>query len=183
MNHRDKIRDLSVLALLVAIGVVGRWAQPDWNFTPLHAVTLLGGFYFSALLPAICLPLCILAISDVALSAHDNFAVQFAVYAMMLLPLALGRIARNMQGWKRVGHGVLCGFLPATAFFVVTNFVHWTSTSMYQKTWEGLAACYSAAIPFYRSMLAGDLLYLAVLVACLVLAGMKNPELVRVRVR
>jgi hypothetical protein len=78
---------------------------------------------------------------------------------------------------------VLCGIVPATAFFVVTNLVHWSATSMYEHTWAGLMNCYAAAVPFYRIMLAGDVFYLALLVGCLVLANTKTPELVRVRVK
>jgi hypothetical protein len=34
---------------------------------------------------------------------------------------------------------------------------------MYPKTAAGLLACYIAAIPFFRNMLVGDLLYTAIL--------------------
>jgi hypothetical protein len=34
---------------------------------------------------------------------------------------------------------------------------------MYPRTVEGLAACYVAAIPFFRNSLAGDLLYTGLL--------------------
>ena len=37
--NRDTWRELAVFGLLLALGVIGRWAQPTWNFTPLAAVT------------------------------------------------------------------------------------------------------------------------------------------------
>ena len=37
--NRDSLRELTVFALLLAIGVLGRWYELAWNFTPLAAVT------------------------------------------------------------------------------------------------------------------------------------------------
>jgi hypothetical protein len=183
MKNRDCVRDLTVFALLAAIGVVGRWAQPDWNFTPLMAVTVLGGFYFRSLLPAVLLPVSMLTISNLALDSYNSVAVLISVYAMMIVPVLLGRMARGKSGWQLAGIGALCGIAPATAFFVVTNFVHWAATSMYDHTWAGLMNCYVAALPFYRTMLVGDVFYLGLLVGCLALAGEKSPLLATQRVK
>jgi hypothetical protein len=182
MNRRDTVRDLIVFSLLLAIGVAGRWAQPDWNFTPLAAVAAIGSYYFASLGAAVLLPVCVLAVSDLALSAHDSWAVLLSVQVMMLLPVLMGRLARRTHGWRLAGLGALTGIVPATAFFVVTNFVHWASTSMYEKTWAGLMTCYAAGVPFYRSMLAGDVFYLTLLVGCLAVATMAVPQASRVRV-
>ena len=188
MSNRDTLRDVSVFLLLTAIGVVGRWIQPDWNFTPLMAATVLGGFYFRSFFAAMLLPIAILAISNFALQSHDSVAVHASVYFSMLVPLLMGRWAHafrseGREGWQMAGWGMLCGVVPATAFFVITNFVHWASTSMYDHTWAGLVNCYTAALPFYRAMLAGDLFYLTLLVGCFALAMGSDPELVRVRVK
>ena len=193
MLNRDNLRDGCVFLLLTAIGVVGRWVQPDWHFTPLMAATVLGGFYFRSFFAAMLLPTAIIAISNFALHSYDNVAVHASVYFSMLVPLLLGRGARaswthtngtkGREGWQMAPWGVLCGVVPATAFFVITNFVHWASTSMYDHTWVGLVNCYAAALPFYRAMLAGDLFYLTLLVGCLALAVGNDPELVRVRVK
>ncbi len=173
--NRNNLRELTVFALLLAIGVVGRWYALAWNFTPLAAVTLLGGLYFRQVLPAVLLPLGILTISNLLLPAYPQWQVQLSVYAMVLVPLALGRAARGAQGqerpgWQRAKHFALCGFVPATLFFAVTNFAVWAFTPYYQKTLAGLANCYVAGLPFYRWMLAGDLFFLGVLAGCLVLA-------------
>jgi hypothetical protein len=183
MSNRDTLRDVTVFGLLAAIGIVGRWIQPDWNFTPLMAVTLLGGYFFRSVIAAVALPILVLTISDLLLSPHDNVAVQLSIYAMMIVPLMLGRLSRGREGWSLVGIGALSGLVPATAFFVVTNFVHWAATSMYDHTWAGLLNCYTAALPFYRAMLAGDLFYLTLLVGCVALAGPKVPALVRERAK
>ena len=168
--NRQNSRELSVFALLLAIGVLGRWAQPDWNFTPLAAVTVIGGYYFRNLLPGLLLPVSILAVSDLMLASHDHWQVQLAVHVMMIVPFVMGRLARNAHGWHAALRWGLCGVVPATAFYIVTNFSVWAFTPLYEKTLTGLAACYVAALPFYRTMLAGDLTYLVLLGSCLMLA-------------
>lgn len=168
--NRQNSRELTVFALLLVIGVLGRWAQPEWNFTPLAAVTVIGGYYFRSLLPGLLLPVSILAVSDLLLARHDTWQVQLAVHAMMLVPFVLGRFARNAQGWNAALRWGMCGVAPATAFYIVTNFSVWAFTPLYEKTLSGLAACYVAALPFYRTMLAGDLTYLVLLGGCLMLA-------------
>jgi len=166
----NNLRELTVFILLLAIGVVGRWYALAWNFTPLAAVTVLGGFYFRQMLPAVLLPISILTLSNLLLPAYSSWQVQMSVYAIVLVPLALGRAARGAQGWQRAKHFVLGSLVPATLFFVVTNFSVWVFTPYYPKTLAGLANCYWMALPFYRWMLAGDLFFLGVLVGCLMLA-------------
>jgi len=168
--NRDTLRELTVFGLLLAIGVLGRWAQPDWNFTPTAAVAALGGYYFRRLLPAVLLPVSVLVISDVLLAPHDSWPVFATVQLMMLVPMVIGRSARNATGWQSAWRWALCGVAPATAFYLVTNLAVWAFTGLYEKTLAGLAACYVAAVPFYRAMLAGDVFYLIVLVGCLAIA-------------
>jgi hypothetical protein len=168
--NRDSLRELTVFALLLAIGVLGRWYELAWNFTPLAAVTVLGGYYFRPWLPALLLPISILTVSNVLLPTYSHWQVQLSVYAMMLVPLLLGRSARSAVGWQRAKHFAFCGLVPATVFFVVTNAAVWAFTPYYAKTLAGLAHCYWMAVPFYRWMLAGDLCFLALLTGCLALA-------------
>ena len=60
-------------------------------------------------------------------------------------------------------------------FFLSTNFSVWLFQGLYEKTPAGLAACYTAALPFYRPMLAGDVFYAAVLFGAAALAGLRWP--------
>lgn len=172
-QRNDPLRDLLVFTLLIAIGVAGRWGQPEWCFTPTAAATIFAGWYFSQLAVAVMVPIAILGVSDLLLPAHDNLPVMLITYAVMTLPVWFGRMMRERRSaagtlWR----AAVCGFLPATAFYLVTNFAVWAFQSDYDKTFAGLVECYWAAVPFYRWMLAGDLFYLGVLVGCAALAGM-----------
>jgi hypothetical protein len=175
---------LLLFSLLLAFGVAGRWAQPAWNFTPLAAVTALGAFAFRGWLPAILLPSAMLAISDLWLPTHDSGLVMVSVHLMAVIPLLLGRAARRAEGWRAALAWGLCGVMPATTFFVATNFAVWASKSLYAPTLAGLAQCYAAGLPFYRTMLAGDLCYVSLAVACLAVAQLLDrPAAVVQRVR
>lgn len=48
-------------------------------------------------------------------------------------------------------------------FFIVTNFAVWAFFPTYPKSWHGLLTCYEAAVPFFRTTLAGDVVYVVVL--------------------
>jgi hypothetical protein len=48
-------------------------------------------------------------------------------------------------------------------FFAVTNFAVWAFNGMYPMTFEGLAQCYLAAVPFLDKTVLGDLFWTAVL--------------------
>lgn len=187
-EHRTELLRNSILfALLVAIGVAGRWGQPQWCFTPTAAAAIFAGWYFSRLAAAIAVPIAILAVSDLLLPAHDSLPVMLITYAVMTLPVWFGRGLRNTQGtWSSAWRWIVCGIMPASLFYVVTNFAVWAFQSDYQKSWAGLVQCYCAAVPFYRWMLAGDLFYLAILFGASALAGLpvasfkqKAPETIK----
>lgn len=172
-NRNLTIRDSLVFLLLVSIGVAGRWAQPQWCFTPTAAATIFAGWYFARLRVAVFVPIAILGISDLALESHDSLGVMLVTYAVMAVPMFLGRWLHNSEGRASTAVRLaVCGLLPATLFWLVTNFAVWAFQSNYAKTWSGLMQCYWMAVPFFRWMLAGDVFYLAVLLGCAAIAGL-----------
>ncbi len=95
-----------------------------------------------------------------------------AVHAALLLPVLLGRGLRTPSGATSKGIRLaLCGVAPATAFFLVSNWAVWQFQSNYEPTLSGLVACYTAALPFYRAMLAGDIFYGVLLLGCYAMAA------------
>ncbi len=95
------------------------------------------------------------------------YLVTWAWYAAVCL-LGMGLLQK--PGVLRVAAGALAS---ATSFFLVSNLMVWAGATetMYPHTLAGLAACYTAAIPFYRNDLvstaitAGALFGLPVLAA------------------
>ena len=167
------VRDAFVFCLLIGIGVAGRWAQPEWCFTPTAAAAIFAGWYFARLGVAALVPIAILGISDLALESHDNFGVMLLTYAAMTVPVLFGRWLRSSEGRASTAVRLaICGLLPATLFWLISNFAVWAFQSDYEKTWAGLVHCYWMAVPFFRWMLAGDIFYLAVFFGCAALAGL-----------
>jgi hypothetical protein len=166
-NRQQNLQDVLVFALLVAIGVAGRWGQPLWAFTPTAAAAIFAGYYFSRVAIAAMVPVAILAVSDMILPAYDSKAVLLITYASMIVPIWLGRLLRgDSSGIATAWKLALCGFIPATLFFIASNFAVWAFKSNYERSLQGVIECYAAALPFYRWMLAGDIFYMSVLMAC-----------------
>src|SRR5215510_585945 len=146
-NRQQNLQDLLVFALLVAIGVAGRWGQPEWCVTPTAAAAIFAGLYFSRIAIAVMVPVTILAISDLLLPAYDSIPVMIATYAVMIAPVWFGRMQRREHPGARarlstIARWVLIGILPATLFFLVSNFAVWAFQSNYEKSLAGLAHCY-----------------------------------------
>lgn len=171
-NRKSLIRDSLVFLLLVAIGVAGRWGQPEWCFTPTAAAAIFAGAYFARLGVAALVPIAILGISDLLLEAYDSFGVMVATYAVMTLPVLFGRWLRTSDGrGQTLFRLAVAALVPAILFWIVTNFAVWAFQSDYEKSWAGLTLCYLRAVPFFRWMLAGDVFYVVVLFGCAALAG------------
>src|SRR5262245_61115715 len=144
-KRQQTAQDLLVFALLVAIGVAGRWGEPRWCFTPAAAAAIFAGYYFSRAWIAVLVPLAILGISDLVLPAHDSLPVMIATYGVMTVPVWFGRMmVRSDRGWTSAWRWAVCGFAPATLFWLVSNFAVWAFQSDYPKTLAGLGECYWA---------------------------------------
>jgi len=94
------------------------------------------------------------------------------VYAGFALAACLGRLLQNRRGPLRI---MLAGIGSAVIFFVLSNLGAWAS-GMYPPTWEGLVACYGAALPFFRYTLCGDLIYAAALFGSFELVRYRLPQ-------
>jgi hypothetical protein len=106
---------------------------------------------------AFAVPLGALLASDLSLGFHDQMP---AVYLAFGLTVGLGRMLRPR---RRVAPVALATLAASLLFFVLTNFGVWATGSLYPTTFEGLLACYVAAVPFFRNTLLGDVLYSAAL--------------------
>ncbi len=74
--------------------------------------------------------------------------------------LGLGMQLRDTNSPLRIGGASL---FSSIVFFLVSNFAVWASwRTLYPATLQGLAACYAAAIPFFRHTLTADLVFTAV---------------------
>lgn len=166
---------------LVAVAVVGRLWQPSWNgeplwnVTPLAAVALAAGTLFPNVAVAASVPLTALALTNLALPGYGDLAMAAVVYAAFAWPVLLGGVLRRAAGrgfvsrWATRAGGSLASSL---VFFVTTNLACWgLSDGLYPRTSAGLSACFTAALPFYRWMPVGDLVWTGVVFGAMALAS------------
>lgn len=149
--------------LIVLAAVVARFAPHPPNFSPVFGALLFGGACLKKR-DSIWFPVAMLAASDLVLTTqvyrmrfgwHDALGwVGFAAVAL------IGWWLRDHVTVRRV---LAASFACPAVFFLISNFVVWLGWGMYPPTWEGLAACYLAALPFFGNSLVAGALFSGVL--------------------
>lgn len=152
---------LAYLFVVFAALVHLRAVPMPFHFAPVAAALL----FFGARMPRnrMATPLAILIASDIYLTKFTygyaltwDHAVTWVWYAAMLL--LGGTLSRNNSVLRVAG----ASLMASVSFFVVSNFAVWAVwRDMYPATWNGLMACYVAALPFFRNTLASDLFFSA----------------------
>jgi len=162
----------AVIAAIVIASASLRIAPHPMNFTPIGAVALFSGAYFTTKRAALVVPLLSLAAGDIFIGF--NRLVPY-VYASFLVSVALGFWLRRKKSAVRIGAATLAG---AIQFFLVSNFAMWASgLGSYSKDASGLIACYVRGAPLFWNTLAGDAFYVAVLFGGMALAQKRFPSL------
>lgn len=147
-----------IAVALIALGACARLAPHPWNFTPLMAIGLYSGSKFGKLRVGVLATVLALLVSDAVLGFYRGMWV---VYLASLIPVLFGSLLRRKQ-FGPLGL-VATALASSLSFFVLTNFAVWANGHLYPHTLSGLAACYTAAIPFYQNQIAGDAFYTAAL--------------------
>lgn len=150
---------LSLIVLAVSLRLLPHAA----NFAPMTAVAIFAG----AVLPrkiALFVPLVAIMISDAIIGFYDMMPVTWACFALIAFVSSI---------WLKkpsVARGFALTIASSVFFFVITNFAVWLTSGMYAHSLNGLAACYTMALPFFRATAASDLFYTAMLFGALALA-------------
>jgi len=154
---KKKNIEFIIALLFILIGVSLRLLPHTPNFTPIAAVALFGGVYFSKKI-ALILPLVAMLISDIFIGFYEP-KLMFFVYGSFVLSVVLGFWLKKHKNWYMVGGSAI---LSSILFFLITNFAVWAFTPWYAKTLSGIYQCYLMALPFFRNTLIGDLFYATV---------------------
>jgi len=162
MKNKKIILPFVVITIIIAALAMSRLLPHPLNFSPVAALALFGGARFSNRFAAYLIPLAAVWISDIFLNFaffgrfvpfYEGALFTYIAFALIVL---LGSAALRKLSVK----GLLLTSLSASLiFFVISNFGVWVSGTLYPLNVTGLVACYSAAIPFFRNTLAGDLIY------------------------
>jgi hypothetical protein len=127
------------------------------NVAPITALALFGGVYLDRKLTFV-VPLLAMLIADYFIGFHSTMAWVYSSF------IAIGFIGLWLRNHRGVVSTIGASLAGSILFFVVTNYGVWMgSMQTYPHTAAGLAACYTAALPFFRNTLLGDLAYTGIL--------------------
>ena len=171
MNTKSITPGLLIVSGMVFIAAFVRLIPHPPNFAPIAAMALFGGAYFNKKWAAFLLPLLAMFITDLIIGFH---ATMWAVYISFIIIVGLGMFLIKQ---KKVTNIILASVSSSVLFFVITNFGLWISTPYYAKTGAGLAACYTAAIPFFHYTLLGDIFFVSLMFGVYELVRAKVPQL------
>jgi hypothetical protein len=140
--------------------------QSTWsNFTPVGAIALFGGTYFTSRIKAYMVPLITLFVSDLFITYaytgewtlfYGGFAWVYICFAIMVF---IGSLIKKVN----VGSVFLASTAGVFIHWIVTDIEPWLSGTMYNKDITGYYQSLVAAIPFERNLLLGNLIFGAVL--------------------
>jgi hypothetical protein len=134
-----------------------------WNFSPLGALFLFGGAKLADRRSAYLVPLAAMLLGDLGIAVltrdlsmglHAMIPVIYGSYVVMVW---LGTQLRESRNPLAIAGAGLAGEI---FFYIISNFANWVvQTGTYPHTFEGLTACYVAAIPFFRNSVVSMALY------------------------
>jgi len=163
-------KNILLIVVLIAIGILGRIIPHPPNFTPIIAIALLSSYAFKNKWMIILIPLMSMWISDLVINNYlyagyyDSLLIFSSgflwVYGAIICIALLGTILIKKVKISNIALSSISGSL---IFFLVTNFGVWISGTMFPKSLFGLIECYTLALPFFGNALVGDLVYCTIL--------------------
>jgi hypothetical protein len=157
--NRKNIQRIAIIICLVALAVGWRIINHNYQFAPnlelVTAVSVLSAIIFGWRI-ALIVPIATMIISDIIIGNSSIFMFTWGSFAIIGLSATILRKLNDkpkIQILSSIGFAAVSTFL----FFIITNFGVWLQ-GWYPATMAGLIDSYVMAIPFYRTMLIGNLI-------------------------
>jgi len=174
---------IAVLTSMVLAAAASRLIPHPPNYTPMIALALFGGTYFTDRKTAYILPLAAMVLSDIGLAFLKGYefftAMRLVIYGCFALISTMGFVLRHYLKTINVIAASLAG---STVFFIITNLAVWAEGYLYPLNMAGLAQCYIAAIPFFGNTVLSALFYSGLLFGLFEFAQQKIPALAESRI-
>jgi hypothetical protein len=153
--------------VLIAAGLIVTaiiWRLVNWQYSvapnlELVTASALVAATFLSRRTAIVVPLAIMAVSDILIGNSNILLFTWSAFALIgMAGLVLRRFRTRPLGLMLASVGA--ALAGSVFFFVFTNFGVWLlgDGTMYAHTLSGLATCYAMGIPFFRTMLVGNII-------------------------
>lgn len=180
------LMSLIVIAAAMRLGNAGG-ISPISNFTPIGAMALFGGAYFTERWKSLIFPLLALFLSDVVILSviyqgkHGNVLYEgwYWVYGAFVLIVFVGGWLIRKVNVKNV---LLASIAASLAHWLITDLGVWlaggidlTTGQPYTRDLSGFLNCYYLALPYLKNFFLGTVFYSAVMFGAFELAQRKVP--------
>lgn len=188
INPRFTVLALFMIAV-AAMRIPDSAQLTPWsNFTPIGAMGLFGGAYFSKNWKAVFFPLLTLFASDLIIQyfvLHGKYGIMYSgwywIYGIFIIITLMGKWLIKIITVKNV---LVSATMAALTHWLLADFTVWVSGGIDLRTmlplsrdWAGLLQCYIQGFPFMLNFLAGTLVYSLMMFGSFEWMKSKNPAL------
>ena len=148
---KEKNKKILFITLFIIVAALMRLIPHPPNFVPITAIAIFAGVKLNNIKIAYAIPISIMLISDLFIGFYS---ISLFVYLAFILIITYSSFIKK--------YSIKNIILSSVMFFIITNFGVWLIGG-YPKSIEGLALCYTMAIPFFTNSIIADLFFSAIL--------------------
>jgi hypothetical protein len=138
---------------LVTLLALSRLIPHPPNFTPILGMAVFSGAIISKRFIAYLVPLAAMLLSDLYLGFHASMPIiYFSLAVCVLIGTFIEARVSILNSFLSISLGVL-------VFFLITNFMVWYGSGMYESNISGLMTCYFMGLPFVQNTFFSSLIY------------------------
>ena len=185
-------RFLTLLCFILAIALLrianSTQLTPFAQYTPLGAMGLFGGAYFSSRWKAFAFPIVTLLVSDLVINEvvfHGKYGVMYDgwywIYGTFAVIVLFGKVILQKINVKNV---VLAAVIASVSHWVLADTTVWIGGGTDLRTmlplshdWAGYVQCLTQGFPFMKNFLIGTLAYSALMFGAFELLQVRFPKL------
>ncbi len=141
-----------IIGIIVLLAMARLLPHPP-NFTPILGMAVFSGAIISRRLIAYLIPLAAMFLSDLYLGLHSSIPIiYFSLAVCVLIGTFIKARVTILNSFLSISLGVL-------VFFLITNFMVWYGSGMYEYSISGLMTCYFMGLPFVQNTFISSILY------------------------
>ena len=141
-----------IIGIIILLAVARLLPHPP-NFTPILGMAVFSGAIISRRLVAYSIPLAAMFLSDLYLGLHSSIPIIYFSLAVCVL------IGTFIEARVTILNSILSISFGVLAFFLITNFMVWYGSGMYESSISGLLTCYFMGLPFVQNTFISSILY------------------------
>ncbi len=140
------------LGLIILLALSRLIPHPP-NFTPILGMAVFSGAIINRKIVAYLVPLAAMLISDLYLGLHSGMPI---IYFTLAICVLIGTFIESRVTILNSILGITAGVL---IFYLITNFIVWYGSGMYENSFSGLITCYVMGLPFLQNTFISSLIY------------------------